>query len=180
MMPAVDVDKLTILVYPDPHLRKKCRPVREFDDDLRALADRMLELMREAGGVGLAAAQVGVSKRVFVMNATGEPDGDRAFVNPVIVERYGTRETEEGCLSIPDVRVQVRRALGCRIQAQTPEGEPFDLEGEELIARIWQHEVDHLDGKLIIDRMGPGDRIATRRLLRDLEDKYKARPKARR
>jgi len=174
-MASIDLAGLTILIYPDPRLRKPCRPVRDFDEHLRALAQRMLELMHEASGVGLAAAQVGVPKRLFVMNATGEADDDQVFVNPVLVDKQGQRETEEGCLSIPEVRVQVRRAYRCRLRARTLDGEPVELEGEDLVARIWQHEVDHLDGKLIIDRMGPSDEIATRKLLRDLEARYRAR-----
>ncbi len=170
-----NLDELTIINYPDPRLRERCAPVTEFNGELEALARRMLELMRERRGVGLAAAQVGVPLRLFVMNMTGQPDGDRAYVNPEIRDAVQMREAEEGCLSIPEVTVTVRRAHSCRLVARTLSGEPVELEGEGLQARVWQHETDHLDGVLILDRMGPGDALATRRALRELEDVYARR-----
>lgn len=170
----VDLAELRILIYPDPRLRQVCKPVTRFDDDLAALADRMLELMHEAKGVGLAAAQVGVPLRLFVMNATGEPGDDLVLVNPELHDRQKTREAEEGCLSLPEVRVQVRRALRCRLTARNTAGDHLEAEAEDLAARVWQHEVDHLDGRLIIDRMSPSDAIATKKLLHDLEEKYRA------
>ena len=169
-----DYSQLKIIHYPDPRLRVVCERIETFDDDLAALAARMLELMKAAPGVGLAAPQVGVTKRMFVMNATQEPEDDQVFVNPVVESLEGAREGEEGCLSIPDVLVQVRRSVKCRITAQDLKGEPIELVDEELPARIWQHETDHLDGKLILDRMGPADRIATKRALRELEARYKS------
>lgn len=171
-MIARELEKLTILKYPDPRLRKKCAPVTEFDESLAALAARMLELMKAAPGVGLAAPQVGVLKRFFVANLTGEPGADQVYVNPEILDREGAHEAEEGCLSLPDIYVTVRRARKCRIRAQTLSGAPIDRVAEELEARVWQHEVDHLDGRLIIDKMGPSDQIATRKLLKSLEAQY--------
>lgn len=167
-----DLKQLSIIHYPDPRLRQRCAPVTAFDGRLTDLADRMLELMREARGVGLAAPQVGILERIFVMNPTGEPGDGCAIINPELIDFEGGRDDEEGCLSIPEVRVQVRRATRCRLRAVDLSGEPFELEGEDLIARIWQHETDHLNGVLILDRMGPGDRIATRRQLRELEAQY--------
>ena len=109
-----------IVVYPDPRLRKKCIPVRpgEFDESLGALAGRMLELMKANRGVGLAGPQVGVCRRIFVCNPTGEPGDDHVYVNPVLSDLTGSVEGEEGCLSIPEVHVMVRRAKRCRITAQ--------------------------------------------------------------
>ncbi len=167
------VEQLTILDYPAPCLRKVAEPVREFNGDLAALARRMIELMRAARGVGLAAPQVGVLKRLFVMNASGETKDDLVLVNPELLAGERPREAEEGCLSIPDVRVKVRRYFRCHIRAFGLDGEPFELEAEDLPARVWQHEIDHLNGTLIIDRMGPSDRIATRKRLRDLEADYR-------
>lgn len=169
---SVDWSKLGIICYPDPRLRARCAPVTSFDKEFVGLVQRMLDLMHEAKGVGLAAAQVGVSLRVFVMAGLDDGEADKVFVNPEIVERHGTREDEEGCLSLPEVRVEVRRAIGCKIRALDIHGKPFELEGEDLIARVWQHEVDHLDGRLIIDRMGPSDQIATRKPLQELEDLF--------
>ena len=170
-----DLANLSIIEYPDPRLRAKCVPVTEFDDELARLAGRMFELMRAAKGVGLAAAQVGVPLRMFVMNSGGEDAIDHVLVNPEICDRAGTKEAEEGCLSIPDVRVQVRRAAYCRLVARDLAGKSVELEGEGLACRVWQHEVDHLDGVLIIDRMSPADRIATRKLLREREADFKLR-----
>lgn len=167
-----DLDNLTIIHYPDPRLKKRAIEIDRFDDDLAALAGRMLELMKDARGVGLAAPQVGLPLRLFVMNATGRADDDLVFVNPRLSAQQGNADDEEGCLSIPDVRVQVRRAVRCRIDAQDVRGEPIAFEGEDLVSRVWQHETDHLNGVLIIDRMSASDRIATRRTLRELEAKW--------
>lgn len=172
---SIDAGSLRIIHYPDRRLRQQCEPVTAFGEGLARLADRMFELMRGDRGVGLAAPQVGIPIRMFVMNATEEPKDDLVFVNPVISENEGSGEAEEGCLSIPEVRVQVRRPRGCRIDAMDLAGNPIAFVGEELLARIWQHETDHLNGVLIIDRMGPGDKIATRKLLKDLEAKHAAR-----
>ena len=167
-----DLNNLSIIDYPDPRLRVRCQPVAEFNDELAALARRMFELMRAEKGVGIAAAQVGVSLRMLVMNAPGEEQDDLVFVNPVILEREGHAEVEEGCLSLPGINVLVRRAKRCRIEARDLNGDPISIEGEDLICRCWHHEMDHLDGFLIIDRMGPSDRIATRRTLKNLEQDY--------
>lgn len=164
-----------LVIYPDPRLRKKCAPVRpeEFDDSLAALGRRMIDLMHSHHGVGLAGPQVGVCRRIFVYNPTGEQADDRILVNPVLSDLTGSDESEEGCLSIPEVRVMVRRAKRCRIKAQDVHGNPVELEGEDLLARIWQHETDHLDGQLIIDRMNASDKIANKKQLAQLEAKYR-------
>lgn len=172
-----DLKDLTIIHYPDPRLKRVAEPVRAFDQELAALAKRMLELMRAAKGVGLAGPQVGMSVRMFVMNPTGEPGDDAVYVNPEIHDLEGARESEEGCLSIPDVRVKVRRAARCRLVAQDLQGREVERAGGDLVARIWQHETDHLNGVLILDRMGPGDRIATKAILRDLEAEHKKKNK---
>jgi peptide deformylase len=167
---------LYIVHYPDARLRKISAPVAQFDDELAALAERMLELMRASKGVGLAAPQVGINRRLIVVNPTGETEDLRVYVNPAIHEPHGSAEAEEGCLSLPGINVQVRRAQNCRLTAQDLQGRPIDMVLTDLPARIVQHETDHLNGVLIIDRMGPTDRIATRRTLKALEDSYKARP----
>ncbi len=170
-----DFDNLYIIHYPDPRLRQVCDPVREFDDRLAALVKQMLDLMGTAKGVGLAAPQLGIRKRVFVMNATGEPGEEQVFANPAIREPHGSVEAEEGCLSLPGINVQIRRAQRCRVTAQDLQGRPFEVHVEDLTARICQHETDHLNGVLLLDRMGPSDRIATKKTLRALEDSYKAK-----
>lgn len=177
---SIDFDNLGIVLYPDPRLKRACAPVTQFDENLRKLAERMFIVMREQRGIGLAAPQVGVLVRMFVMNTTGDPDDDVAYVNPEILDGENPRESEEGCLSIPDIRVQIRRPTRCRLRARTLTGRPIELEGDDLVARCWQHETDHLNGMLIIDRMGPADRIATRQRLRELEAAYKPATEARR
>lgn len=167
--------QLSMICYPDPRLRKVCAPVEEFGPALADLAGKMLDLMREEQGVGLAAPQVGVLSRLFVCNVTGEPGDDMVLVNPVLSELEGDIEGEEGCLSIPDVTVQMRRAKSCVMRAVDVHGKPIELRGEDLLARCWQHECDHLDGRLIIDRMSEADRIANRKVLKELEKKNSRR-----
>jgi peptide deformylase len=169
-----DVSQLRIINYPDPRLRRKSTPVTAFDAGLKALADRMFELLAEARGVGLAAPQVGINQRLFIMNLTGEPDSRRVYVNPELVDLEGASEAEEGCLSIPGVSVTIRRAVRARIRALDVLGRPFEEDAENLPCRCWQHETDHLNGVLITDRMGPADKIATRRLLQELEAEARA------
>ena len=138
--------------YPDAVLRMRAREVEHFDDDLVRLADRMAHLMHDARGVGLAATQVGVLQRLFVFQAAGDEDVT-AIVNPEITER--TEETEvadEGCLSLQGVLVPVERALAVTIEGQDLKGEPLRLELEEMDARVVQHELDHLDGVLMLER----------------------------
>lgn len=170
-----DLSVLRILTYPDPRLRKVCKPVEAFDEGLSALAGRMFELMRAEEGVGLAASQVGVLIRMFVCNVTGEPKDDLVFVNPRISDLSEPGESEEGCLSIPEVRGIVHRYLRCSIAGQDLSGKPIEYQGEVLAARCWQHECDHLDGRLITDRFSEADKIANRRKLRQLEADFKGR-----
>jgi len=137
--------------YGDPALRLKAHEVTDFDDDLRRLVDRMIELMHDAQGVGLAATQVGVLRRLFVF----EPDdeGPRAIVNPVVVERADeTAVDDEGCLSLQGVRVPVERSTRVVLEGKDPNGEDVRVELDEYGSRVVQHELDHLDGVLIIDR----------------------------
>jgi peptide deformylase len=152
--------------YPDPVLRMRAHEVEEFDDDLRQLAERMTGLMGEAAGVGLAANQVGVLRRMFVFQPTVE-DEARAMVNPEIVERSDETELDdEGCLSMQGVLVPVERNLRVTIEARDLDGEEFRLELEGMGARIVQHELDHLDGTLIIDRTTPDGRREALAVLR--------------
>lgn len=165
----MDVSSLHIIQYPDSRLRAKCAAVEEFDEALALLSRRMVELMRASKGVGLAASQLGVLKRVFVMSVSGEEKDALTIVNPIIDEMEGSATAEEGCLSIPDVRVQVRRPVACRIRGADVHGRPIEMHLRDLAARIVQHETDHLNGVLILDRMGPADKIATKKTLRALE-----------
>lgn len=168
----MDIQQLHIVHYPHPALRRKAAELTSIDDDVRALAEHMLDLMRKHNGVGLAAPQVNVLARLFVCNHTGEPEDDRVYVNPVISEPEDVQDGEEGCLSIPGVNVQVRRAKQCKLTAMTLDGQTIECVGSDLEARVWQHETDHLDGTLILDRMGPTDKIATRKTLKALEEAF--------
>ncbi len=170
-------EPLKIVTYPDPRLKKPTTTVTEFTPALAELAAQMFVIMRQEAGVGLAAPQVGRSIRLFVMNATGKPEDDRVYVNPLLTEAEGDEEAEEGCLSIPELRVKIYRAKKLRIQAQDVAGNPIDQSADGFVARIWQHETDHLNGVLIIDRMGAVAKIAHRALLKSMEEKYKKRKK---
>ena len=165
-------DDLRIILYPDPRLKKQSSRVEVIDDNLKQLASRMFELMRKARGVGLAAPQVGHNIRLFVMNHTGKPEDDRVYVNPVLSDAAGEEEAEEGCLSLPGINIDVNRSHTLRMQAQTIDGQPIDEVGEDYIARIWQHETDHLNGILLLDRMGPMAKIAHRKTIKELESKW--------
>ena len=152
--------------YPDPVLRLEAQQVQDFDDDLKQLVERMARLMQDARGVGLAANQVGVLRRVFVIQAEDEPE-PRALVNPSIVERSDeSGEDDEGCLSMQGVVVSVERPVRIRLEASDEEGKPVTLELEGLPARVAQHELDHLDGVLILDRTSPEDRREAMAVLR--------------
>jgi peptide deformylase len=165
-------EDLKIIEYPDPRLKKPSQAVEHFDPSLRALAARMLQLMREARGVGLAAPQVGQNIRLFVMNHTGDPKDDRVYVNPELSEAEGSEEAEEGCLSLPGINARVVRDKAMRMRARDLEGNDIDQKEIGYIARVWQHEFDHLNGTLITDRMGPVAKMAARKTLRELEEKY--------
>jgi peptide deformylase len=155
----IDPARLHIVIYPHPALRQKAAEVDPSDEQVRAVAARMLELMYEADGVGLAAPQVGLAWRIFVTRGRDEDPGDRTYINPRMkLERGDLESGEEGCLSIPGISAHIRRANAIVIEA---------LEG--FPARVCQHEHDHLDGVLIIDRMPPLDRLSTRKKLKDLE-----------
>jgi len=163
---------LKIILYPDPRLKKISKPVTVFDENLAEFASRMFVLMREAKGVGLAAPQVGHNIRLFVMNHDGDPANDRIYVNPQLSDADGDAEDEEGCLSLPKVNINVLRSKTIRITAQDITGKSFEQLETGYLARIWQHEIDHLNGILLTDRMGPVAKMTYKRILKDLEEKY--------
>ena len=167
-----------VVCYPDPVLRKKARPVAEIDDEVRRRAEGMTATMYAAAGIGLAAPQVGWGVRIVVLNATGEPDDEGVFVNPCIVRSEGEVAEEEGCLSLPGLQAKVVRSAFVEVRAYGLDGEEASIEADGLAARAWQHEIDHLDGVLIIDRMGPAARLFHRRLLKELEAEYEQRADA--
>ena len=163
----------------DPLLRAKADPVETFDEELQRFADEMVAAMYAFNGVGLAAPQVGRSVRLIVVDAGERRDGSEAFalVNPSIAQEEGKIVGEEGCLSIPGVTADVERSARVVVEAFTPAGQPVRVEGAELLARILQHEIDHLNGILFIDRLGPiRRRMALRAWQRQLESQDAAAP----
>lgn len=142
---------LPILRYPDPRLHKKAAVVERVDESIRKLIADMAETMYEAPGIGLAATQVDVHKRVVVIDVSEDKSKLLAFVNPEILERSGEQICEEGCLSVPGIYEKVSRSERVKVCALDPRGEPFILEAEGLLAVCIQHEIDHLDGKLFVD-----------------------------
>lgn len=153
-----------ILHYPDKRLRTPGKPVEVFDDALQKLIEDMAETMYAAPGVGLAAPQIGESKRLFIIDVAtsdDEPSDLRVFINPEIIEKHDAVVFEEGCLSFPGVREDIERAERVKVRALDREGVPFELEADGLLAIAVQHENDHLDGQLMIDRLS----ILRRRLV---------------
>ncbi len=158
-----------IRIYPDPVLRQKAEPVTEFDEELKKLARDMAETMYAEPGVGLAAPQVGVSKRVItvdVRDEDGKPGELLMLANPEIVERDGEVYYEEGCLSVPGFNAEVRRSYHLVVQAQDMDGNPVEYEVEDFPAVVFQHEIDHLDGILFIDHISPLKRAQIKKRLR--------------
>ena len=144
---------LTILTYPDPRLRIKAQPVTTFDADILTTVEDMFETMRESGGIGLAATQVNVHKRIFVMDVSEDRDQPYTLINPEIIEREGKQFEGEGCLSVVEAYDKVERALKVRVRAQDADGKPIELTAEGLMAACIQHELDHLEGVLFVDHL---------------------------
>jgi peptide deformylase len=142
---------LTILEFPDERLRKKAVPVPVVDRNIKKLVDDMLETMYEAKGVGLAATQVNVHQRIVVIDVSEEKDKPLCLINPEIINKVGEEESEEGCLSVPGFFEKVKRAERIKVKALDMEGEPFEMEADDLLAVCIQHELDHLEGKLFVD-----------------------------
>jgi peptide deformylase len=159
---------LPIRILGDPVLREPAGDVETFDASLKRLSDDMLETMYAAPGVGLAAPQVGLSLRFFVYDS-GDGTGPGSVANPRIVLMEDEQEEDEGCLSIPGLYFPTKRALRAQLMGQDLDGNPLELEGVEVRARIFQHETDHLNGQLFIDRLGAKQRREAMRAIRDLE-----------
>jgi len=166
-----------IVKYPDPRLKQRALPVKVVDDEIRRLVDDMAETMYAAPGVGLAANQVGVLLRVFVIDTSteDEPSELRVFINPEIVETSGTLVWEEGCLSFPGVTEEIRRAEHVRVRALDRDGKPFELEADGLLAVAIQHENDHLNGVVMLDKLSAVKRrLLGRKLAKAKEDDARA------
>jgi peptide deformylase len=157
--------KLTILEFPDPRLRTRASPVESVDDGLKSLIDDLFETMYEAPGIGLAATQVNVHKRVLVADLSADKSEPYALINPVILEKDGVTTTEEGCLSVPGYYEEVERAEHIRVKFIDRLGDDVEMEAEGLLAVCIQHEMDHLEGKLFVDYLSEAKRSRIRKKL---------------
>lgn len=162
-----------ICVYPDPVLAKVSDEVEVIDDEIRTLAADMIETMYDANGVGLAAPQVGVNKRIIVIDDSETRDQPVVYINPVI-EKFSSEKCiiEEGCLSVPDLHANVERPERVSVYAQGLDGEELEIEADGLLARAFQHEIDHLDGILYIHKVSPSEKNAIKDSIKYMEEKY--------
>ncbi|HAD32115.1 MULTISPECIES: peptide deformylase [unclassified Methylophaga] len=143
--------QLNILHFPDPRLRLKAKPIEKVTDEIRQLANDMLETMYDAPGIGLAATQVNQQKRLIVIDVSEDKTSPLFLINPELIETEGEREFEEGCLSVPEAYETVTRADTIRVRALNLQGEPFEMDADGILATCIQHEIDHLEGKLFVD-----------------------------
>ncbi|MCR4291310.1 MAG: peptide deformylase [Candidatus Kuenenia sp.] len=169
---------MNIVTYPATVLRQKAKPLSEINADVYKKAEKMVELMHHAHGIGLAAPQVGWSVRLFVIDVVGNDVvgnnvDDKVFINPSIMEEAGETSKEEGCLSFPGILGKVIRTRKIKVCAYNLNGQKIEVVLEDLLARAWQHELDHLNGCLFIDRMSPASRLAASQQLKELERSYK-------
>jgi len=160
-----------IVKYPDPVLSKAAETVSVFDEDVAQLVEEMFDSMYAAQGIGLAAPQINISKRITVIDVSFKerPEDKLALINPVILDRSGKQVEEEGCLSLPEIREKVQRSAWVKVRAQNVKGETFEVEGEELLARALQHEIDHLNGILFIDHLSRLKRDLVQRRIKKLQ-----------
>ena len=166
------VGKMEILAYPNPILRRKAVPIKEIDSEIIRIAQEMLDTMYDALGVGLAAPQVGVSKRLVVMDVDGSKTGERVFINPYITEEKGETIEEEGCLSFPGMMGNVIRSQCITVIAYNLKGQKLEIEAEGLLSRAWQHEIDHINGRLFIESMIPESVVANKQKIKEFELDY--------
>ncbi|HTB97169.1 MAG TPA: peptide deformylase [Terracidiphilus sp.] len=162
---------LKIVKYPEPVLQQPGEPVTEFDAELRKFIGDMFETMYASQGIGLAAQQVGVAKRITVIDLSQgkDPAQKLVLINPEIIERAGKQYEEEGCLSFPEIREKIQRSAKVRIRAQNEKGKWFEMDGEELLSRAFQHEIDHLDGVVFLFRMSSLKRDLNLRKIRKMQ-----------
>lgn len=171
---------MELVYYPDPRLRDVSKKIAAVDAEILQAVPLMFEIMYKARGIGLAGPQAGLGRRIVVANLTGDPkekDAEQVFINPEIVGKEGDLREEEGCLSLPGMAAQVPRAEKVLVRYKDLQGKSIEREAEMLESRLFQHEIDHLDGILIIDKMTPADRKQWTPLLKELEEDFKANRK---
>src|SRR6185436_17555652 len=174
---------MELVYYPDPRLRDVSKKISTIDQEILDAIPQMFEIMYKARGIGLAGPQAGLGRRIVVANLTGDPkekDSEQVFINPEILGKEGDLREEEGCLSLPGMAAQVPRAEKVLVRYKDLHGKSIEREAEMLESRLFQHEIDHLDGILIIDKMTPADRKQWTPLLKELEEDFKANRKPKR
>ena len=171
-MKMVDVDKCSITHYPSGVLGRRAEEVEKIDDNIRQLIKKMTEIMRQQGGVGLAAPQAGVGLRIFIISLDPSKDDVRVYINPTVTQTGTLEAIEEGCLSVPGIYTKIRRSKNCRVTAMDLDGRKFTEEAEGLMARCLQHEYDHIEGMTIADKMGQTGRIVHRKKLKRLRENF--------
>lgn len=162
---------MNIITYPNPILRQKTKPLTQINKEVYNKVEEMMALMHQANGIGLAAPQVGWPVRLFIIDVDGRP-GDKVFINPVTIEETGELNKEEGCLSFPGIMSKVIRAHKIKGYAYNLKGQKIEIEAEGLIARAWQHELDHLNSCLFIDKISPANRLSISHKLKEFERSY--------
>jgi len=174
MIARLTMSELTILQYPHPTLRHVSKPLARVDAELREVIAKMFELMYAAKGVGLAANQVDLPYRFFIVNLESDPakGQEMVFINPVLSHQKGFADAEEGCLSLPGIYADVKRSQRVTIEAYNLAGEAIQIKAEDLLARVVQHETDHLDGRLFIDRLGTAAQLELREKVREFEIQF--------
>lgn len=172
--PTAEIGPLALVEYPHPALARRAKPVVRLDESLVTAVEQMFDIMYEAGGIGLAATQVALPYRLFVVNCSAQRDAGEefVFVNPVLSRPRGTAIQEEGCLSLPGLRMDVRRPARVVVDAWSLEGEPIHLDLDGLLARVVQHEFDHLEGRLFTDRLPEAAALEARRTLDTFRDVF--------
>jgi len=176
MLTDEQIEALKVVTYPHPVLTERAKEIVRLDDWVEKLVRRMWQIMHERRGVGLAGNQVGLALRLFTFNETGEPEDDRVLINPEIIDEQGWAEGEEGCLSLPEVYVKVRRRRRVVIEGLDLTGKKVQLDLADLPARIMQHELDHLEGTMIHQRISPISKLTIRRRLKELETAFQHSP----
>ena len=174
---------MELVYYPDPRLRDVSKKIGPVDSELLDAIPEMFEIMYKARGIGLAGPQAGLGRRVVVANLAGDPkkkDQEQVFINPEILGKAGELREEEGCLSLPGLAAQIQRAERCLVRYQDLKGKTIEREAELLESRLFQHEIDHLDGILIVDKMTPADRKQWAALLKEMEEDFKSNRKPKR
>jgi len=168
----IDIDKCQITHYPADVLGGRAEPVDQIDDNIRQLVDKMIDIMLKNKGVGLAAPQVGVSLRLFIISLDGSRENVRAYVNPTVTPAGELDAIDEGCLSVPGIYTKIRRYKKCEVTATDLDGNEFTDQAEGLYARALQHEYDHIEGITIVNRMGQPARIVHRKQLKKLQEHH--------